>query len=87
MLGRPARLDYADWFGARTGVSAGGVVDLGGGRREGGAKGRPAPVHDGRHSRTEVVACGSSELATDEGADSGAVRAWGDGRKAAELRG
>lgn len=26
MLGRPARLDYADWFGAHTGVSAGDVV-------------------------------------------------------------
>lgn len=37
---------------------------------------------------TEVVACGSPGLATDEGADSGRVSgAWGDGRRAAELRG
>ena len=35
----------------------------------------------------EVVACGSSGLATDGGADSGAVLAWGNGRRAAELRG
>lgn len=36
-------------------------------------------------SRAEVVACGSSGLATDEGADSGAVRGVGGGREAAEL--
>lgn len=60
------------------------AVGLGGGRREGAA----CSCHHGRHRRTEVVACGSSGLATDEGADSGAVRAWGgwaEGRRAKGL--
>lgn len=89
LLGRPARLEYADCFGARTGCVGGRWGRLRGREARGRREGAACSCHDdGRHRRTEVVACGSSGLATDEGAGSGrcpGVGGWAEGRRAKGL--
>lgn len=60
MLGRPARLEYAGWFGARTGLSAEDGVGLGAVRR-------------GRRGRGEGAACSCHVRAAQE---NGGRRLW-----------